>query len=565
VRAFFHGLLFDREDVAAAVGERAPARSDAELVLAAYERAGASALTRLRGSFVVAVADRASGRTIVARDPLGMHPLFYARSGESVFFAPEPRLLFARAGIASTPNRLALADHLCHRWPLPDETFFQHVRRVPPGSQAVIANRQFHVERYWDPSPADRPVQWLSDEEADRFDERLDRAVNRCLNTGRTGIFLSGGLDSISVAAVSADQARRTRKDPPAALSLAFPDPECDERVVQSAVARRLGLPHRMLGFYDAVGPRGLLAPALDLNRGLASPVLNTWEPAYLALAAAGRVDGIETILTGYGGDEWLSVSPYLSADLMRRGDLSGLARFVGVWQRSYNYSRPRLLQSALWRFGLRPLAGQALHRLAPAAWEASRNRRALSADPGWIAPDPELREEQRTRALANLASADPAGGFYMREVRQAIGNALTSWEMEEQYQFGRKAGVRFMHPYWDADLVDMLYRAPPQRLMHGGLSKGLVRDTVARRFPGLGFERQRKVAATSFYRAVLQAEGPPLARALGDLHALEGLGVVDAGRTRTFLRTAFDRGGKDLHRVWHLLNLETWVRPYVS
>jgi hypothetical protein len=87
----------------------------------------------------------------------------------------------------------------------------------------------------------------------------------------------------------------------------------------------------------------------------------------------------------------------------------------------------------------------------------------------------------------------------------------------------------------------------------------------LARRFPTLGFERQRKVAATSFYRAILEREGPAMARQMGDPEALIGLGILDADRTRRFLTEAFTRGGKDLHRAWHLINLEMWARPYVN
>lgn len=565
IRCAFAGLLFDRDGLADTVGTTRPDASDAELVLAAYGRWGEAALPRLRGTYAIIILDRRTDRAIVARDPVGLHPLFYARAGEAILFAAAPRFLFRDRRVSCKPNRRALADHLCHRWPLPEETFFESVLRVPAGSRALVADRRCRVDRYWDPTPPNRPIRWVTDDEADGFDDQLDRAVDRCLRTGRTGIFLSGGLDSISVAAVATDHARRSGLDMPATLSLAFPDPSCDERLVQTAIARKLGLAQRLVGFHDAVGPRGLLAEALELNHDLASPVLNTWEPAYLALMRAGRVDGIQTILTGYGGDEWLSVSPYLSADLMRRGDVRGLARFLGVWHRSYTYSRPHLLYSALWRFGLRPLGGQMLKRLAPAAWERRRTQRALDGDPGFISPAADLRDQQRERAQWNLVEADPAAGFYLREVRQSMVSALTSWELEEQHEFGQRAGVRILHPYWDPDLIDLLYRMPPERLMRGGRSKGLVRATVARRFPNLGFERQRKVAATAFYRTILQTEGPAIVRSVGALEALGSLGVVEPTRTRALLRDAFDTGGNDLHRMWHLVNLETWARPYVN
>src|SRR5262249_37115651 len=147
-------------------------------------------------------------------------------------------------------NRAALADHLCQRWPDPQETFFTAVRRVPPGWRATISNRRLLLERCWHPIPASGTIPWLMDKEATRFDEVFDRAVDRCLGSrGPTGIFLSGGLDSISVAVSATDRARRNGQSPPWALSLAFPDPECDERALQAAVARELGLRQRLVDF----------------------------------------------------------------------------------------------------------------------------------------------------------------------------------------------------------------------------------------------------------------------------------------------------------------------------
>src|SRR5437764_7681106 len=81
LRGFFYGLLFDREQLMASYCSGKPDCSDAELVLRAYERAGEAVLSRLRGSFVVAIVDSSRGLAIVAHDPLGSHPIFYAEVG----------------------------------------------------------------------------------------------------------------------------------------------------------------------------------------------------------------------------------------------------------------------------------------------------------------------------------------------------------------------------------------------------------------------------------------------------------------------------------------------------
>ena len=182
LRGFFQGVLFDREVLA---GSSQPDCSDAKLVLHAYAREGEAALSRLRGSFVVAIVDGARGRAILARDPMGSHPLFYVETGSCVLFAASPGRLLDWPGVSRELNRAAIADHLCHRWPDPHETFFKAVRRVPPGTRALLSKGRLQFDRYWDPAPVGRPMQWLTPEEASGFDDVFERAVKRCLCHGR--------------------------------------------------------------------------------------------------------------------------------------------------------------------------------------------------------------------------------------------------------------------------------------------------------------------------------------------------------------------------------------------
>ena len=560
IQAVFHGVLFDRPTLASALGcyRDAP---EAELVAAAFDQWHDDALLKLRGSFAVAIVDHLAGRAIVARDALGLHPLFYSSQSDEVAFASSPEALFSKARVAKRLNRAALADHLCYRWPDPQETFFEAVRRVPAGSRVVLACGRVLVTRYWNPVPDDGPMAWLDAAGVEEFGQLLDQAVDRCLSAGPTGIFLSGGLDSISVAAVAADRARQLSLPMPVALSLGFPHPECDERMVQATVARDLGLTHHLIDFHEAVAPHGMFALALEMNEGASSPVNSSWSPAYQTLARRGRIDGVETILTGSGGDEWLTVSAYFAADLLRRGQLADYGRFVSSWWRSYRCSRVGLIRSVVWKFGLRPLAGQALSRLAPTAWERQRQSRAVRRDPPWVAPDPDLRTELKRRSAGSLVKANPKQGFYLRDIRAGLDHPLLAMELEERHELGRRTGVRFLHPFWDADLVEMLIRTPPALLDRGGRSKGLVRETLAKRFPTLGFDRQRKIAATPFYTTLLRAEGGSLLERLGTFSELGDLGVVNPVSARAFAADAFARDPDQLHRVWDLLNLETWVR----
>jgi asparagine synthase (glutamine-hydrolysing) len=559
LRGFFQGVLFDREALA---GSSPVGCSDAKLVLHAYAREGEAALSRLRGSFVVAIVDGARGTAMLARDAMGLHPLFYAEMGSVVLFAPTPGRLLDWPGVSCEFNRAAIADHLCFRWPDPHETFFKAVRRVPPGTRALLSHGRLQFDRYWHPAPVDQPVRWLTAEQASLFDEVFDQAVKQCLCHGQTGIYLSGGLDSISVAAVAADCARASGQNLPLALSLAFPDPECNEQERQAAVARHLGLRQLLIGFDDALGNRPLFQQTLELTAKAAAPILNAWLPAYLPLARSARVEGVRTILTGEGGDEWLTVTPYLAADLIRRGAVLELAQFLGTLRRSYPIDPFAFLRNIV-QFGLRPLGGMVLHRLLPDVHDAGRLKRRLAGDPTWIAPDPLLRVEHRDRAALAMAISDPPQGFYFRELETGLDHPLISWAAEELHEQGRQMGVRFMHPFLNPDLVEMLCRIPPRLLNAGGRSKGLVRQTMAERFPGLGLDSQRKVWATSFFQARLLREGPALADEAGDFPGLSGLGIVDGAALAAFIRQQLRQPGPRLGQIWHPINLEIWVRAH--
>ena len=558
IAVFVDGLLYDRPELAQVAGVSVHV-SDAELLLAAYERRGDALIADLRGSFVIVFVDRRRNVATVVRDPVGSHPAFYTEVRGRVLVAAAQQTLLAQCGVSRALNRVAMADHLCQRWPKVGETYFESIKRVPPGCRLIVDGGPRRLERHW--NKFDGPVEFLSHAEADRFDEQLARAVSRCFGSGRVGVFLSGGFDSVSVAAVAADHARRTGEIDPIALSLGFPHPECDERLVQTGVARQLGMPHDMVGFMDAAGPRGLLGEGLLLNERMGTPLFNTWFPAYLSLARRGQAQGVRTIVTGEGGDEWLNVSPYLSADLIRRGDLAGVMRLAKTWHRSFNSAWYWVTWSTLWSFGLRPLIGSAVSAVNPVGWDRNRATRRIAGDPPWIAPGAGLRAEQEQRALAKVVDARPAGGFYARELRAFVDDPLMSLFFEEQHELGREAGVRFQHPYWDADLVEHMYRTPPEVLTRDNRTKGLVRAAVDKRFPGFGFNVQRKVLAFSFFAKMAGAEARRLAPRYTDFKALAELGVVEPAGARAFVEGAFDSTPRTMVQAWRLVVLESWAR----
>lgn len=139
------------------------------------------------------------------------------------------------------------------------------------------------------------------------------------------------------------------------------------------------------------------------------------------------------------------------------------------------------------------------------------------------------------------------------------------SWLFEEQFAFGAQRGVRFVHPYWDPDLVAHMYRVPPERLNEGNRSKALVRRTVATRFPGLGFRRQRKIPAVQFFADLVTREGPAIAAEVDDFRALASLELVRPSAAREFLAATWGTSPKEIGRALNLVTMEVWLRKHLG
>jgi hypothetical protein len=272
-----------------------------------------------------------------------------------------------------------------------------------------------------------------------------------------------------------------------------------------------------------------------------------------------------------------LTVTPVYVADLLRTGRLVELGRFVLNMQRSYRRPPLPLCRNLLWTNGARLLLGEAYrwarqragaNRLLsqPFGWIEARRRQRGSLIPAWLAPDPELRREMQRRTEAGRDVAGRAlgpGGFYFRELHRALEHPLTTLELEEIFESGRRLGLRVLMPFWDADLVRFLCRVPPRLLNQGGRSKGLVRTMLDQRFPQLDFGTQKKIVSLDFFRSTMLNEGERAWRSMGGVPALAELGIVDAVAVDRVLREILDhRRQGDAFRIWDILNLEAWLRP---
>ena len=139
--------------------------------------------------------------------------------------------------------------------------------------------------------------------------------------------------------------------EPPIALSLVFPDPNFNEEPIQRQVASQLGMPQTVVSFAEAEGPNGLVLEAL-LTTGSGHAAREHLAPALHPPRPQGRAQGAKTVLTGAGGDEWLSVAPMWAADCIRGFHFRELHHFWLTYRSSYTVRKWPMLRNLFWRYG---------------------------------------------------------------------------------------------------------------------------------------------------------------------------------------------------------------------
>ena len=306
------GYLDNAAELCATLGAP-PGSSSEELLALGWRRWGRQLPARLRGDFALLVWDREREAGLLARDQLGVRSMFLHDTAEGLCFASEIRHLLALLPRRPAPDPVSLAHWLTMGNRPGAATLYAGIRRLNPGSMLLLDRAGAHEARYWAPRFSE-PLRGSEADVAQAMRAALDRAVQRRIGSiGHTGVLMSGGLDSASVAAVAATAAPGRV----AAYSAAFPEhPAVDESDLIDELRGTLDLP----GITAEVRPGGLLASALETIAAWDVP-LRSWgdfwaQPLLRAAAAAGA----EVMLGGDGGDELFGPRSYLLADRLRGG-----------------------------------------------------------------------------------------------------------------------------------------------------------------------------------------------------------------------------------------------------
>ena len=196
-------------------------QSDTEVLLKYFARFGASALGRLNGIFAFAILDRKTGNLTVARDPLGVKPLYYFEDERGFFFASEIRALLKAKGSSPSLRHSVLSSYLLSNWVPDPDTLFDGIYRLEPGHFLTLGpGAQTRLTRYWDFAFAPDDTKSLADW-TEALSTRLDSAVARQIRSDvPVGFFLSGGVDSSLLAAKAAQALAPSSK--PSTFTIGF-------------------------------------------------------------------------------------------------------------------------------------------------------------------------------------------------------------------------------------------------------------------------------------------------------------------------------------------------------
>ncbi|HVF61884.1 MAG TPA: asparagine synthase (glutamine-hydrolyzing) [Thermoanaerobaculia bacterium] len=297
LRAVLNGEIYNFRELRAALereGRRFRSHSDTEVLLALYAREGAAMLRRLRGMFGLALWDEAEQTLLLARDPLGVKPLYYAVEGGVLRFASQVKALEAGGAVSRAVEPAGLAGFLL--WGSVPEpwTIRRGVRALPAGHRLLVRDGRIEAPAPFAVEPAAEPE---ADGAGDAAAALADSVRAHLVSDVPVAVFLSAGLDSTLVAAL----ASRAAPEPPTTFTLRFDvlaGTERDEGPLAAEVARRLGTSHvertvRREDFLD------LWPAALD---AMDQPAIDGFNVFLVSKAA--HEAGIKVALSGLGGDE---------------------------------------------------------------------------------------------------------------------------------------------------------------------------------------------------------------------------------------------------------------------
>lgn len=533
----FNGEIYNFQELRAklaAAGHRFHTRSDSEVIVHGYEQWGDDVVTRLRGMFAFAIWDGRRSRLLLARDRLGIKPLYYHRGpGGRLLFASEIKALLADPQVPRELNVERLPEYLAFRSVAGAATLFRGIEELEPGRVLIVEGERLRVREYWSPEVEPR----LPDAQADQVErgrQLLSESISiRLVSDVPLGTITSGGLDSSLVSALAAEAAGTTIDT----FCVGFADPAYDERPFARHVAARIGSRHHEI----VVTPEQLERELDRLTWAHDEPLTHPNSiPMHLVFREAKERQAVTVLLSGegadevFGGYEWYRVA-YRRERLRRVRGLAALAR---LWPGD---------------------RGRVLRRVLDPDYLLTASRVSGPETVGGLSRAGDALPDARRR-LWPVGSRPGVDGLFVYDQRTYLPPLL-----QRQDRMSMAAGLEARVPFLDHHLVEWANALTAEAKVPGGRRKHLLKAMASPWLPEQIVERG-KVGFGLPLRHWLRPGG-----LLGD--RVERLREPDAFVRQVVRAEALDarldgrreRSAAEADVLWTLIALETWASTFLG
>ncbi len=565
----FNGEIYNHADYRAeleARGHRYRSHCDTETILHLYEEHGAECVHRLRGMFAFAIWDERKQELLIARDRLGVKPLYYVHNPDgALYFASEIKALLRAGAVRAELNYHALPDYLANHATSGDETLFCGVKRLMPGHTLRWQNGRIEIKRYWDlrfASNAEANAGALarrSDESLiEEWTERFREAVRvRLMADVPLGMFLSGGIDSSAIAGVMAGMI----VEPVKTFSVAFKERDANELAYARIVAEAFKTEHHEI----VVTPREFFKELPRLVWHEDEPLAH---PSSVALYFVSRLasEHVKVVLTGEGSDEmmagygryWKTMANLAFAARYNNLTPAALRRLVraGIERlpRGSRYSQ-KLARTFL------ALDGdiESLYFDNFAVFNRRWQRELLTPEARERIGDGEPYAGVR-RALAETDADTPLNRLLYADTKTYLHELLM-----KQDQMSMAASIESRVPFLDHKLVEFTAALPERMKLRGANgTKYILRRAMERALPAEILHRPKMGFPTPvgrWFRGEFKSVVDEYA--LGERTLARGMFEPDALRRVAAEHAA---GVADhTERLWSLVNFEMWQRQFID
>lgn len=460
-------------------------RSDTEVILAAYHAWGPQCLHRFNGMFAFAIWDKQEHKLFIARDRLGVKPLYYTKAGDNYLFASEVRSLLGSNLVNRKLNRSVLSEYFMYQTVHAPNTLIENVYMLLPGHYMEISGSEMSVSRWWSPQE-----NYSTASEGKSYDEvckdiykLLNASVERRLISDVPfGAFLSGGIDSSAVVGMMS----RIQEQPVKTFTISFSEKEFSEAEFARTVAEKFGTDHHefLLKPEDFLKSLPVAMNALDHPSGDG--------PNSYIVSELTRKNGVTMALSGLGGDELFAGYPVFNRSLQ-------------IQQYNWLYNIPAPLRSIIGSVYSRLKPGVASDKLA----QLLRNKNADLSNtfpvsrqvglPSHVArltgklSDPDPLKEIINRELSKRGSNLPLlSKVSVAEITTYMQNVL----LRDADQMSMAVALEVRVPFLDYELIEYVlgvkdeFKKPliPKKLLVDSLGDLLPDEVVHRKKMGFVF-----------------------------------------------------------------------------